>query len=203
MGKKSPKYRYKERKLYVFWYMYHMHHIICTTCICAKYICMYMCIHVLIWCIYIYVYGRCIHILCLKQTHMTLKLYICICIYIPKHAFYIWKYERICKYTAKILKDAYEFVGETPKWISHFMLYTSPTSVLYDSKSTYSCISCVINRSHINISHSYFIYGTSLMQNFTETILMWKQKKGSIFCYETIVWCLGHGKHSKNVNWVY
>lgn len=171
-------------------------------CICV-YMYLYGAYTYMLWCIYIYVYGRCIHILCLKQTHMTLKLYICICIYIPKHAFYIWKYEIICKYTAKILKDAYEFVGETPKWISHFMLYTSPTSVLYDSKSTYSCISCVINRSHINISHSYFIYGTSLMQNFTETILMWKQTKGSIFCYETIVWCLGHGKHSKNVNWVY
>ena len=121
-----------------------MHHIICTTCICAKYICMPMCIHVCIWCIYIYVYGRYIHIhhmyhmyhtivqtdVCLKQTKTTLKLYICICIYIPKYVFYIWKYKRICKYTAKILKDAYEFVGETLKWISHFMLCTFPTSIL-------------------------------------------------------------------------
>lgn len=120
-----------------------MHHIICITCICAKYICMHMCIHVCIWCIYIYVYSRYIHIhhmyhmyltivqtdVCLKQTPMTLKLYICICIYIPKYVFYIWKYERICKYTAKILKDAYEFVGETLKWISHFMLCTFRTSI--------------------------------------------------------------------------
>ena len=112
--------------------------IICTTGISAKYIYMYayVYIHACMWCVYIYIYGRYIythHIyhmyhmivqtdVCLKQTHIILKLYICICTCIPKHVFYIWKYERICKYTAKILKDAYEFVGETLKWIFHFML---------------------------------------------------------------------------------
>lgn len=108
-------------------------------------------IQVCIWYVYIYVCGRYIHIhhmyhmyhmivqidVCLKQTHMTLKLYMYICTYIPKHVFYIWKYERICKHNAKILKDAYELVGETLKWILRFMLYISPTSVLHDSKMSF------------------------------------------------------------------
>lgn len=116
--------------------MYHMHHIICITCICAKYICMYVYTCMYMVCIYIYVYSRYTHTsyvsyvpyfivqtdVCLKQTLMTLKLYICICIYIPKYVFYIWKYERICKYTAKILKDAYEFCSETLKWF-HILCY--------------------------------------------------------------------------------
>lgn len=76
------------------------------------------------------------------------------------------------------------------KWFTFYAMYF-PNFYPHDSKSTYSCF-CVINRSHIVIFPIPILYGTSLMQNFTENILMWKKTKGSIFCYETIVWCLGH-----------